>query len=71
VRTALLLLVLVSVVTRSPFSSNDDIEMIARKGVPIEGKAGVVMGIIEPDGAQRVAKASILRLAGRAVDSSR
>jgi serine-type D-Ala-D-Ala carboxypeptidase/endopeptidase len=66
VRAALILLLsLVQLATQSPFPADADVQAIARKGVPIEGKAGVVIGLLSPTGEKRVVSAADVPYDGR------
>jgi CubicO group peptidase (beta-lactamase class C family) len=50
----LLLLAAVPLAAQGTFPSDSDVRALARQGVPIEGKAGVVIGLLNPDGTRRV-----------------
>jgi CubicO group peptidase (beta-lactamase class C family) len=66
VRTALLfLLSLVPLAAQSSFPADPDIQAIARRGVPVEGRAGVVIGLLEPGGTSRVVTAADVPYDGR------
>ena len=65
--TAVLLPVVaaISLVAQSQFPTDAEVQALARKGVPIGGKAGVVIGLLEPDGSRRVVPAADVPYDGR------
>ena len=66
VRIALILLLSAApLAAQSSFPSDADIQAIARKGVPIEGKSGVVIGLLSPGGETRVVAAADVPYDGR------
>ena len=66
VRVALLfLLSFVPLAAQSSFRADAEIQAIARQGVPIEGRAGVVIGLLEPGGTSRVVTAADVPYDGR------
>jgi serine-type D-Ala-D-Ala carboxypeptidase/endopeptidase len=66
VRIALILLLsVVPLAAQSSFPSAADIQAIARKGIPIEGKSGVVIGLLSPTGEKRVVAVADVPFDGR------
>jgi CubicO group peptidase (beta-lactamase class C family) len=68
VRCALILLLslfLVPLAAQSPFPADADVREIARKGVPIADKGGVVIGLLSPGGEKRVVAAADVPYDGR------
>lgn len=49
---------------QSHFPADAEVEAIARKGVPVGGSSGVVIGLLEADGSRRVVSAADVPFAG-------
>ena len=64
--TALLALATaISLAAQSHFPGDADVQALARKGVPVAGKAGVVIGLLEADGSKRVVSVADVPYDGR------
>jgi CubicO group peptidase (beta-lactamase class C family) len=63
--TILILLASITLAAQSHFPPDTDVQAIARKGVSIEGKSGVVIGLLEANGSRRVVPAADVPYDGR------